>query len=93
MTVAAREAGKVVTDANNIWRNYNTALTKTANAVALAENEIADLKATVKELEKEFQSNSIEGLKKSFEDLRKKAGSLGIDLRDIPMEYTEEAAE
>ena len=93
MTVAAREAGKAVTDANNIWRNYNTALTKTTNAVALAENEIADLKATVKELEKEFQSNSIEGLKKSFEDLRKKADSLGIDLKDIPMEYTEEAAE
>jgi uncharacterized protein YbjQ (UPF0145 family) len=78
-----------VTDAESVLRGYNNSLTKASNAVSIAEEKVDSLTDTVNGLEKEFETNSAAGLKKAFDDLKKAAESLGIDLKDIPMDDLE----
>jgi hypothetical protein len=89
LSVAAGEAKKAVTDAEGVLRGYNTSLTKASNAVSIAQEKVNGLTGTVGELEKEFNTSSAAGLKKAFDDLKKAADSLGIDLKDIPMDDLE----
>jgi hypothetical protein len=71
-------------------KSFESTVLKAEGTIAGLRVRLEECKKTVGDLEQEFNSKSTEKLKAAYEELRKEAEKLGIDLSDIPLEYTAE---
>ena len=85
-----REASKTVTDAEATQRRYGQQLTAAQNAATVASSKITTLSGTVSRLNNEFEKNKAQDTQAAYAQLRTEAGKLGVDLSNIPVDYTEQ---
>lgn len=85
-----REASKTVTDAEATQRRYGQQLTAAQNAATVASSKITTLSSTVSRLNNEFEKNKAQDTQAAYAQLRTEAGKLGVDLSNIPVDYTEQ---
>lgn len=85
-----REASKAVTDAEATQRRYGQSLATAQNAATLASSKITTLSGTVNKLNNEFEKNKAQDTQAAYAQLRAEAGKLGVDLSNIPVDYTEQ---
>ena len=69
-------------------KSFESTVLKVEGTIAGLKVRLEECKKTVGSLEQEFNTKSTEKLKVAYEELRKEAEKLGIDLSDIPLEYT-----
>ena len=86
-----KKQSAAVTDATQILRKYAQALTDANNRVALAQSAHKNLAAQVSQAQQAFQVQSVQDTNKAFADLRNEAQRLGVDLTNIPVDYTDQA--
>lgn len=85
-----REASKAVTDAEATQRRYSTQLNEAQNAATIASSKINTLETTVQGLNAEFEKNKAQDTQAAYAQLRAEAGRLGVDISNIPLDYTEQ---
>lgn len=85
-----RIASKAVTDAESTQRNYGKQLREASNAALVAKNKVSDLEGMVAGLNAEFEENKAKDTQAAYAKLRTEAGKLGVDLKNIPIDYTEQ---
>ena len=85
-----RVASKAVTDAESTQRNYGKQLREASNAALVAKNKVSDLEGAVAGLNAEFEENKAKDTQAAYAKLRTEAGKLGVDLKNIPIDYTEQ---
>ena len=85
-----REVSKVVTDAEATQRRYSTQLNEAQNAATVASGKVNALETSVQELNQEFEKNKAQDTQAAYAQLRAEAGRLGVDISNIPLDYTEQ---
>ena len=85
-----REASKVVTDAEATQRRYSTQLNEAQNAATVASGKVGALETSVQGLNAEFEKNKAQDTQAAYAQLRAEAGRLGVDISNIPLDYTEQ---
>ena len=85
-----REASKVVTDAEATQRRYSTQLNEAQNAATVASGKVGALETSVQGLNAEFEKNRAQDTQAAYAQLRTEASRLGIDISNIPLDYTEQ---
>lgn len=83
-------ASKAVTDAENTQRRYNKQLNEANNVAQITRDKVSNLENTVETLNTEFEKNKATNVQAAYTKLRTEAGKLGIDLKNIPIDYTEQ---
>jgi archaellum component FlaC len=69
---------------------YEASLDKADKKVKATQDTVDKLTENLDGLNKEFSENSAQKTQTAFNNLRNTAKNLGIDLKNIPTEYTEE---
>ena len=90
LTEAYRQAGKTITDVEATQRRYNSQLNDANNAAGVASGKVTTLTGTVAQLNAEFQKDKAKNVQAAYTQLRNEAGKLGVDLTNIPLDYTEQ---
>ena len=90
LTAQYAQASKAVTDAEATQRRYTKQLHEASNGATVAQAKVNNLKGTVDGLNAEFEQTKVTSVTEAYSKLRTEAGKLGINLTDIPIDYTEE---
>ena len=85
-----RQASKTVTDTEATQRRYNSQLNDANNAAGVASGKVTALTGTVARLNAEFEKDKAKNVQAAYTQLRNEAGRLGVDLSNIPLDYTEQ---
>lgn len=85
------QAKKNITDVESTQRKYTNQLSEASTAATVASAKVNDLEGNVQKLNKEFEQNKAKNVQTAYTQLRNEANRLGVDLTNIPVEYTEEA--
>lgn len=85
-----KDASKAVTDAEANQRKYEKSLTDSNNKVTVAQASVNNLTNTVDKLNNEFEQNNAKKLQSAYTALRNEAQKLGVDISNIPIDYTEQ---
>lgn len=87
---AYSQASKAVTDAESTQRRYSKQLNEANNAAAVASSKVTALQQSVTQLNQEFEKDKAKNVQAAYTKLRTEAGKLGVDLSNIPVDYTEQ---
>lgn len=90
LTAEYTTASKAVTDAESTQRRYSKQLSEATNAATVASGKVTTLKQSVAQLNQEFEKDKAKNVQVAYAKLRTEAGKLGIDLTNIPVDYTEQ---
>ena len=85
-----RQAGKTITDVETTQRRYTVQLNEAQNAVTVTSSKVKTLSERVEQLNTEFEASKAKNTQAAYTQLRNEAGKLGVELSNIPIEYTEE---
>lgn len=80
-------------EAEKTVKNWENQLTNSRTKASTMEEGVESLKTEIDKLNKEFEENKAQKTSAAFQQLTNKAKALGIDMKNIPTEYTEEAFE
>ena len=86
-------AGKAVTAADNAIIKSETTLRTLTTSAETAQKKVSGLEDSVDTLNKEFEDNKVKDVQAAYAQLRTEAGKLGVDLSNIPLDYTEQNLE
>ena len=85
------QASKKITDAEATQRRYTKSLGEWENKAQVTKNTVSNLEQTVAQLNTEFEKNKLKDTQAAYIKLRTEAGRLGVDLSNIPVDYTEQS--
>ena len=80
-------------NAESAQTRYNTTLTNAVTNTKVAESNVQELTVKAQNLRQAFQADSINNTNLAFQTLRNEAAALGVDLTNIPVEFTEQGFE
>lgn len=86
-----KKQSTAVTDATNVLRRYNQSLADANNRVTLAQASYQNMTNQVNQMQQAFQAQSVQDINQAFTNLRNEAQRLGVDLTNIPVDYTDQA--
>ena len=90
LTAEYTTASKAVTDAESTQRRYSKQLTEATNTATVASGKVAALQQTFANLNAQFEKDKAADTQAAFAKLRAEAKRLGVDLTNIPVDYTEQ---
>ena len=76
--------------AEQAQRRYETSLSEWEKKAQVAGQSVSDLEGKVDALNAEFEQNKAKDTQAAYAKLRTEAGKLGVDLTNIPLDYTEQ---
>jgi ribosome assembly protein YihI (activator of Der GTPase) len=65
-------------------------LSEANNAATVASSKVTSLQQSVTQLNQEFEKDKTKNVQAAYTKLRTEAGKLGVDLTNIPIDYTEQ---
>jgi membrane-bound lytic murein transglycosylase MltF len=65
-------------------------LNEANNAATVASSKVTSLQQSVAQLNQEFEKDKAKNVQDAYTKLRTEAGKLGVDLKNIPVDYTEQ---
>jgi chromosome segregation ATPase len=84
------QVSKTITDVESTQRRYIKQLNEANNAETVASAKVDSLNSSVEGLNKKFEDSKAKNLQSAYTTLRSAAEKLGIELSDIPVDYTEQ---
>ena len=85
------DQSKIVTQTKSTLASYEGQLRTAEGQVSTAKTSVDNLKASAQNLRTAFDAKKLQQTDAAFAELRKEADALGVDLRGIPVNYTDQA--
>ena len=84
------EANTAAKASETSYNSFNAALGKAETVATAASGTVTTLQTSVDKLNSEFEQNKAKDTQLAYEQLRTSASKLGVDISNIPLDYTEQ---
>ena len=93
LTDEYNQAEKNTSKATKALQEYKDSLDKSGASAQVAKEKVDKLEKETSDLNTEFENNKVSNIQKAYAQLRAEANRLGISLKNIPVEYSEDSFE